>query len=237
MIKHIYLAFLFAIFLSYIISSTCAYAQSQLQTEINSYNYGSASTGWDSINQTGVNPNSDVYGVSVYDPAYNKSALPVNRDSVSAYTANAPSPGAASNAQSTGAINPGFSSNPYLPEQFMASSPLPNTSRRNLTPLNPQQGSGLPPTILDSFVRTSGMSDSIYGDEGSIFPPMAGNFSYISSGFDSNTRQGLTTGHGSLMPSAWGGDEFHGNEHSVSGPNYSSSSLNTTAPALTVPAN
>jgi hypothetical protein len=159
--------------------------------------------------------------------------MAVNRDPNSVYTGNAPGL-AGSNSQSTGAIVPAVTSGGYLPTQFSGSTPLANTSQRLLTPTNPKLGLGLPPTTLDSFVRDSGFNDAIYGDEGGLFPPSASNFSYISTGFDKKSKEGLTTGHGSKLPSAWGGDEFHGNEHSVSGPNYVSNPLNVLAPALNV---
>lgn len=62
----------------------------------------------------------------------------------------------------------------------------------------------LPPTELTSFVRDSGMSDAIYGDEGTNdIPPY--------DGFDESHRieagmfgNGLTTGHRADVPSAWG---------------------------------
>lgn len=66
-------------------------------------------------------------------------------------------------------------------------------------------GRRLPPTRLDSFVRNSaGAADLIYGDEGSVgIPPFFG--------FDQSHRiefgvhsGGLTTGHRSALPEAWG---------------------------------
>ena len=68
-----------------------------------------------------------------------------------------------------------------------------------------QMGRGtLPPTQLTSLVRDSGMSDAIYGDEGTDGPPP-----YF--GFDESHRferglggSGLTTGHKSDAPEAWG---------------------------------
>lgn len=62
----------------------------------------------------------------------------------------------------------------------------------------------LPPTQLTSLVRDSGMNDAIYGDEGTDGPPP-----YY--GFDESHRiergmggSGLTTGHKSDAPEAWG---------------------------------
>ncbi len=64
---------------------------------------------------------------------------------------------------------------------------------------------GLPPTVLDSFVRTAGGSaDQIYGDEGSDGPPPFSTFDSshrIERGIHSG---GLTTGHQSGLPEAWG---------------------------------
>lgn len=74
-------------------------------------------------------------------------------------------------------------------------------------PLDKVFGGGrrLPPTRLDSFVRSAGGSaDQIYGDEGADgLPPFFG-FSeghYIGTGIHSGQ---LTTGHRSGLPSAWG---------------------------------
>jgi hypothetical protein len=66
-----------------------------------------------------------------------------------------------------------------------------------------QRSQKLPVTNLDSFVYQSGMSDSIYGDEGMDgLPPMMGmdESHTIGSGISSG---GLTTGHSSNLPSAW----------------------------------
>ncbi len=72
---------------------------------------------------------------------------------------------------------------------------------------------GLPATNLDSFVYQAGaMADQIYGDE-SIQgqPEFSDGFTAnhrINAGINGINSAGLTTGHGSLMPSAWGQDEF-----------------------------
>lgn len=80
------------------------------------------------------------------------------------------------------------------------------------------RGRSLPPTTLDSFVANAGgAAEMIYGDEGTDgLPPLSGfdKGSRINSGI---TSPGLTTGHGSMMPDAWGGDEFTGNEWDMSG--------------------
>ncbi len=70
----------------------------------------------------------------------------------------------------------------------------------------------LPPCRLDSFVHQAGSAaEAIYGDEGVRTPPPFFGFGQknrIASGFFGTRDQGLTTGHGSHMPSAWGADEF-----------------------------
>ena len=82
---------------------------------------------------------------------------------------------------------------------------------------------GLPPTRLDSFVRNAGgHAAHIYGDEGTTLPPYE-EFSKvhrINTGIEGLRDRGLTTGHGSYMPDAWGGDEFvDGPEFTMSGAN------------------
>jgi hypothetical protein len=66
-------------------------------------------------------------------------------------------------------------------------------------------GGFLPPTTTDSFVNNAaGSAELIYGDEGTDGLPPYYGFTpehYIGSGIYSI---GLTTGHGSLLPSAWG---------------------------------
>ncbi len=79
----------------------------------------------------------------------------------------------------------------------------------NLAPANMAlrtQGGGLslPKTNLDSFVhkaKQSGMAELIYGDEGKNGPPPYSFFMPINTGISSG---GLTTGHPSDAPSAWG---------------------------------
>ncbi len=103
----------------------------------------------------------------------------------------------------------------------------------NLTPgAIYQQLNGLPPTTLDSFVFSSGANmEQIYGDEGTgvfsqsglaptpglvtnspLAPTPIEGFAAqnrIGWGIASSTSNlGLTTGHNSYMPSAWGADEF-----------------------------
>ena len=93
-------------------------------------------------------------------------------------------------------------------------------------------GSGLlPPTNLDSFVYQAGTNaEMIYGDEplptggegtsgggqqegGGQFAGLPPQFGFttdcrINAGITGQNAAGLTTGHGGLMPSAWGADEF-----------------------------
>jgi hypothetical protein len=71
---------------------------------------------------------------------------------------------------------------------------------------------GLPATSMDSFVyEAGGFAELIYGDEGtSDIPPYFGfdESHRINLGIMGTRAAGLTTGHGSLLPNAWGGDEF-----------------------------
>ena len=80
---------------------------------------------------------------------------------------------------------------------------------------------GLPPTRMDGFVyEAAGSADLIYGDEGVIDIPPYDSFTVphrINSGIFGVRAAGLTTGHGSYLPDAWGGDEWTGNEWSQSG--------------------
>ncbi|MGH9551743.1 MAG: hypothetical protein ACRD3W_20325 [Terriglobales bacterium] len=93
---------------------------------------------------------------------------------------------------------------------------------------------GLPPTSTDSFVSEAGFAaELIYGDEstgkGELngTPPPYNGFTpvhRIQEGIFDRRAAGLTTGHGSYMPSAWGRDEFLGAEFSVSSPGTSAAS-------------
>jgi hypothetical protein len=79
---------------------------------------------------------------------------------------------------------------------------------------------GLPPTNTDSFVyQAGGMADLIYGDESNGLPPFFGftQEHRINAGIFGQNDAGLTTGHGSFLPDAWGADEFIGNEWSWAG--------------------
>ncbi len=77
---------------------------------------------------------------------------------------------------------------------------------------NTRSTNGLPPTSMDSFVyEAGGLAELIYGDEGtSDIPPYFGfdQSHRINLGIIGTRAQGLTTGHGSMLPNAWGGDEF-----------------------------
>jgi hypothetical protein len=72
----------------------------------------------------------------------------------------------------------------------------------------------LPPTKLDSFVHhavLAGHGEHIYGDEGVYGPPPYMGFNVvhrINTGIIAERDEGLTTGHGSYLPDAWGSDEF-----------------------------
>lgn len=85
--------------------------------------------------------------------------------------------------------------------------PLPRTSTGGLAPTF-GGGAGLPPTRLDSFVKESGgLAFQIYGDEGTTsYPPLFGfnRVNRIDSGIQGQRNSGLTTGHESVLPSAWG---------------------------------
>lgn len=80
---------------------------------------------------------------------------------------------------------------------------------------------GLPPCRLDSFVQEAGgHAEHIYGDEGvEGLPPYEGfgKPHRINTGIMDVRDAGLTTGHGTLMPDAWGRDEFLGQEWTQSG--------------------
>lgn len=76
----------------------------------------------------------------------------------------------------------------------------------------PRVRNGLPPTSLDSFVHNAGgQAEAIYGDEGVDGPPPYEEFTpmhRINAGIVGVRDAGLTTGHGSMLPNAMGGDEF-----------------------------
>jgi len=98
---------------------------------------------------------------------------------------------------------------------------------------------GLPPCNLDSFVYQAGAQrDMIYGDEGTTsYPPLFGftQASRINAGITGINDAGLTTGHGSKMPDAWGADEFiapPNGEWNLSGANGGNSQYNNGAAGL-----
>lgn len=100
---------------------------------------------------------------------------------------------------------PGFAAGPGGQSGAPTSAPFQGTYAAPGNFALRQIGRGtLPPTRLESFVRMSGMSDAIYGDEGADgLPPYFG--------FDQSHRierglggTGLTTGHKSDAPEAWG---------------------------------
>src|SRR6185437_10310192 len=83
------------------------------------------------------------------------------------------------------------------------------------------QSASLPKTTLDSFVKQAGgHAYHIYGDEGLDGPPPYLNFDKvhrINTGITDDRDKGITTAHGSLLPDAWGKDEFLGLETDQSG--------------------
>lgn len=75
-----------------------------------------------------------------------------------------------------------------------------------------QRFNQLPPCQVDSFVYQAGdRAEAIYGDEGISTPPPYFGFDQshrIDYGIRLQRDEGITTGHGSILPSAWGYDEF-----------------------------
>lgn len=107
---------------------------------------------------------------------------------------------------------------------------LPSTTTTHMA-YAPSTGSrnGLPATTMDSFVANAvkaGRGDEIYGDEGvgAAPPPFYAGFTAnhrINAGIVGEQDAGLTTGHGSYLPDAWGRDEYlGGQEWSRGGQNY-----------------
>lgn len=101
-----------------------------------------------------------------------------------------------------------------------------------------QRGRALPPTNVDGFIKSAGgAADQIYGDEGEIGLPPIDSFTKanrINRGIAGINDAGLTTGHGSLMPDAWGADEFIAapGEWSLAGANYGNYNYNNAAQGL-----
>jgi hypothetical protein len=96
---------------------------------------------------------------------------------------------------------------------------VPQAGLGGVAPIfGPTGRNGLPVTSLDSFVLNAGGSaELIYGDEGTDSPPPYFEFTTAHRIQRGIRQNGLTTGHGSYMPDAWGGDEF------VDGPEWSQS--------------
>jgi hypothetical protein len=98
----------------------------------------------------------------------------------------------------------------------------------------------LPVCNMDSFVYQAGAkAEMIYGDEGAgnNIPPLFGftSASRISAGITGINDAGLTTGHGSYMPSGVGADEFIAapdGEWAQSGANHGNLNYNNAAAAL-----
>jgi hypothetical protein len=118
--------------------------------------------------------------------------------------------------------------------------------RNPLDTNNAQTVNGLPPTMMDSFVyNAGGNAELIYGDEGTTDIPPYFTFDYthrINYGISGVDAAGLTTGHGSVLPNAWGGDEFIGPEWSMAGSPYPNApgtinlfGINIQAPNVNIP--
>jgi len=126
--------------------------------------------------------------------------------------------------------NSSFTTNNYrMPITFFTTNQsLPRVRPTGLGGLaeihGPTGRNGLPVTSLDSFVlNAGGHAEHIYGDEGADGLPPYFEFTKvhrINTGITGQRDTGLTTGHGSYMPDAWGGDEF------VDGPEWSQSGSN-----------
>jgi hypothetical protein len=106
--------------------------------------------------------------------------------------------------------------------------------------LPPRVSTTLPVTNLDSFVyQAGGAAANIYGDEdpNGGLPPQYGfdQTCRINYGIVGQNDAGLTTGHGSYMPSATGADEFLASpgEWAWSGPNNGNLNLSVGAIGLT----
>lgn len=140
----------------------------------------------------------------------------------------------AANAQSQGAPgsygNSTFRTNNFrMPDAaYTTSQRLPRVRMTGLGGLatihGPTGRNGLPVTSLDSFVlNAGGHAEHIYGDEGADGLPPYFEFTKahrINTGITGQRDTGLTTGHGSYLPDAWGGDEY------VDGPEWSQSGSN-----------
>jgi hypothetical protein len=122
-----------------------------------------------------------------------------------------------------------------LPQNFMpglssvSNGQMPSVGGILQSILNPYGNSGgmrngLPQTSMDSFVyEAKGQADAIYGDEGDVGLPPYDEYTKehrINAGIFDRRNAGLTTGHGSYLPDATGGDEW------VDGPEWSQSGAN-----------
>lgn len=90
--------------------------------------------------------------------------------------------------------------------------PLELNGISRIPPTPPSVRNNLPPCMTDSFVHEAGgNAELIYGDEGFQSPPPYMEFTQdhrIERGIHGIRDAGLTTGHGSWLPNAWGDDEF-----------------------------
>ncbi len=97
-------------------------------------------------------------------------------------------------------------------QQTHPESPLALNGISRIPPTAPVVRNSLPPCMTDSFVHESGANaELIYGDESHRSAPPFMEFTQdhrIESGIHDIRDAGLTTGHGSLLPNAWGDDEF-----------------------------
>lgn len=101
----------------------------------------------------------------------------------------------------------------------------PTMSGQIAPKFGPRGRNGLPVTSLDSFVKNAGaFAEQIYGDEGADGLPQIEKFkpeNRINFGIVAARASGLTTGHGSVLPNAWGSDKkTGGTEWSMSGSPY-----------------
>lgn len=125
-------------------------------------------------------------------------------------------------------MNPINISVPGLPKVFDPLAPwknpdVPPSVFDLARPRQPQpMRNGLPPVSMDSFVfEAAENAELIYGDEGVDDIPPYDEFTKehrINNGIFDQRNRGLTTGHGSYLPDAWGGDEWvDGPEWDMSG--------------------
>jgi hypothetical protein len=145
----------------------------------------------------------------------------------------------------TGKAQANFGSQTYAPKQQTVATVQQKIQQRRPgvqiatnTPQAMTARNGLPPVTLDSFVKNAGgNAESIYGDEGTTSVPPYYGFTYqnrINAGITGQRDTGLTTGHGSYLPSTWGADEFLAppGEQSQSGSNGGNPKLNNADASL-----